>query len=210
MRAFGNTTYVRDPTKHPPLAGYILGGLGVLAGIVVIGWQMFTTGVAFYKMIVDGSAWRALPLQAQVAAATPVLLICILVAVSFSFGLLFFVFKVDKRWATERHQMLSKAARVKVLWQSIADVASDNVLLTGWAIISFVGDTIGDAGFMNIYSHDTMVLFFYCSAIYSLSTISLSESLQVMWDAVISSEWLKHIRLMNARDEEALRKSAKA
>lgn len=199
--------YVRDPTKHPPAAGYSVGGIGILAGTIAILWQMNTTFSAFTNIIYTGTVWKHLSEASQSAARQPVNIAAALIAVSFQLGLLFWAFKVDKRWLAERQQQLSMAAKAATIGRVLKEIIAENILLTIWAALSFVADTIGDVNYINTISNDPTFLFFYATALYSLSTIGISESLQLVWDAVVTGEWLRYVKYMNRRATEEQRRA---
>lgn len=211
--ALGQTVYVRDATKHPPGASYTVALLVGLACIFAIFWQGFTTFNAFSNMIFDGKIWLALDLSAQNIGRPVVNVSCLLIAVGFQAPLLFIGFKIDKRWATERHRQLSLAAKVNMLYHLTGELLAGNLLLSLWAILALVADTLGDVSFVNALTDNSVFLFFYAISLYGLSTVGLSECLQLVWDGMVTSEWLKHVRNanqwaeMNIRAaEEALRK----
>ncbi len=196
--AFGQVVYVRDATKHPPMASFVVAFIVGFFCVAAVGWQAFTTFTAFINLIVDGAIWHRLSALAQDAARNPVGVICLLIAVSFQAPLLFFAFKVDKRFAQERHKVLSMSAKIGLVWTVFGEIVAGNLLLSIWAGIALVADTIGDVGFLSSYTDSSVVLFFYAVGLYGLSTVGLSECLQILWDGMVSNEWLKHVRAANA------------
>lgn len=196
--AFGQTVYVRDATKHPPGASFAVALVIGFACLLAVIWQMVTTYNAFSNLIFDGNIWMQLTRSAQDAARLSVEIICTLIAISFQAPLLFFAFKVDKHFATTRHLRLSMAAKIAVIWEGMKEIVASNMLLAIWTVIALFADSIGDIGFLSSYSDSSVVLFFYATGLYGLSTIGLSESLQILWDGMVTSEWLKHVRAANA------------
>jgi hypothetical protein len=196
--AFGQTVYVRDATKHPPGASYTA---AVIVGIFCLGaiiGQASTTFVAFSNMIFDDPTWLRLSLAAQNAGRLPVDGICLMIAASFQAPLLFMGFKIDKRWASERHKRLTLASKATMILSVTGEIVAGNVLLTIWAVLALVADTLGDVGFLNNYTSNPVVLFFYATGLYGLSTVGMSECLQLLWDGMVTAEWLKHVRAANA------------
>src|SRR5216684_3765214 len=177
-----------------------------MACVGAVIWQMITTYSAFSNMIFDGTKWLSLSRAGQDAARVFVEIICGIIAVSFQAPLLFWAFKIDKRFATERHRRLSFAAKVSLIWEVAKEVIAGNLFLSLWAAIALVADTIGDVGFLALYTNSPVVLFFYATGLYGLSTIGLSECLQILWDGMITSEWLQHVRAANMAAMAAARK----
>ncbi len=195
--AFGQTVYVRDATKHPPLASYII---ALIIGVPCVGaifQQMLTTYSAFSNMIFDGKVWEHFTRAAQDAARTPVIIMVALIAVSFQAPLIFFAFKIDKRFASERHLRLSFAAKLGKVVDITKEVIASNLLLSIWAFVAIIADTIGDVSFVATFTDSSIFLFFYSTGLYALSTIGLSESLQMLWDGMVTSEWLRHVKAAN-------------
>lgn len=193
----GQTVYVRDATKHPPGASYTIALLVGLACIFAVFWQMFTTFSAFSSMVFDGKLYQSFPPGARDVVSNTVVIVCVLIAVSFQAPLLFFAFKIDKHFATTRHLRLSMSAKIAMIWEGTKAVVASNLLLSIWAVIALVADTIGDVTFVAKLTDSSFFLFFYATGLYGLSTLGLSECLQILWDGMVTSEWLKHVQAAN-------------
>jgi len=205
--AFGQVVYVKDATKHPPGASYAVAGLVGICCLACVVWQMVTTYSAFSNMIFDGTVWEKLSQAGQNGARLPVIIICALIAVGFQSPLILWAFKIDKRFASERHRQLSLSAKIGVMWEVTKNVIAANLFLTLWAAIALVADTIGDVAFLSAYTDSSIVLFFYATSLYGMSTIGLSECLQIVWDGMVTSEWLQHVRAANAAAAAAIKKA---
>ncbi len=193
----GQTVYVRDATKHPPGASYAVAVIVGIACIGAIGLQMFTTFVAFTAIVFHGKTYLLLPLVGQDASRNSTYVAGAVMAIGFQAPLIFFAFKVDKRFAAERHRILSISAKIGAIWEGFKQVVAANMLLSLWAFIAVVADTIGDVTFVSMLTDSWVFLFFYATSLYGLSTVGLSESLQLLWDGMVTSEWLRHVKAAN-------------
>jgi hypothetical protein len=205
--AFGQVVYVKDATKHPPGASYAVAGLVGICCLVCVVWQMITTYSAFSNIIFDGTVWAHLSRAGEDAARLPIEIICGLIAVGFQSPLIIWAFKVDKRFASERHRRLSFASKMGLMWEVTKEVVAANLFLSLWAAIALVADTIGDVAFLSAYTDSSIVLFFYGTSLYGMSTIGLSECLQILWDGMVTSEWLQHVRTANAAAVAAMKRA---
>lgn len=196
-KAFGQTVYVRDATKHPAAASYSIAAILGLASIGAIFVQMGTTYFAFSNMVFIGKIWEKFSLTTQNASRPIVLVACALIAVSFQAPLIYLAFKIDKRFASERHNRLSFAAKLGKVVDITKQIIADNLLLSIWAFIAIIADTIGDVSFIGTYTDSSIFLFFYATGLYGLSTIGLSEALQMTWDGMVTSEWMRHVKAAN-------------
>src|SRR5579863_609696 len=57
-KAFGQTVYVRDATKHPPMASFIIAFIIGIFAVGAIVMQMITTFSAYSNMVFDGKVWE--------------------------------------------------------------------------------------------------------------------------------------------------------
>jgi hypothetical protein len=188
---------VRDATKHPPGASYTVAVIIGLACLFAIFWQMFTTFSAFSTIVFHGRIWLSLPPAGQDVGRNVVYVVVSLLAVGFQAPLLIFAFKIDKRFAAERHKILSISAKVGAIWEGFKEVVAANLLLSIWSLIAILADTMGDVAFVSTLTDSPFFLFFYATSLYGLSTIGLSECLQILWDGMVTSEWLRHVRAAN-------------
>lgn len=193
----GQTVYVRDATKHPPGASY---AVSIIVGIACIGaifLQMFTTFVAFTAIVFHGKVYMLLPPSGQDVNRNSTYIAGLIIAVGFQAPLIFFAFKVDKRFAAERHRILSISAKIGAIWEGFKQVVASSLLLSLWAGIAIIADTIGDVKFVSMLTDSWVFLFFYATSLYGLSTIGLSECLQLLWDGMVTAEWLRHVKAAN-------------
>src|SRR5579863_8537526 len=82
-KAFGQTVYVRDATKHPPMASFIIAFIIGIFAVGAIVMQMITTFSAYSNMVFDGKVWEHFTRAAQDAGRPVVNVAVVLIAVSF-------------------------------------------------------------------------------------------------------------------------------
>src|SRR5258708_10673687 len=87
-----------DSSIHvPPIAMYLLGGLGVVFGFVANCWQWFTTFRAMMDIMAPNGTRASnttQPLKYVVAA---------IIATAMQFGILLLLFKIDTHWKKNTH-----------------------------------------------------------------------------------------------------------
>lgn len=168
-----------DETIHlPPIALFLLGGIGAVAGVLANIWQCITTFIAFWSMFNP----KATPVDFQRQPA--IMGICTLIAFSFQLALLFLVFRLDKKWKQNKAagESAGKAAR-----DAVVEVIQQTDLILIWSLLGFVVDTVGDYTFVSLFTASLdattgiFLIFIYAAALYSLSTIGFARSLEYLW-----------------------------
>jgi hypothetical protein len=182
------TSALPDATVHQsPGAMATLGWIGVGAGIFANLWQAYTTISATFQMF-TGSATPHLDLRDITFD------ICLLIAFSFQFALLFLVFRIDTRW--KRQQAVGGALGRKKINRGVSgyghaaiEVVQQLGLFAVWVGLAFVIDTLGDYTFISgrTISADPVtsafLIFLYAVALYALSTLAFVRSIEYCWAA---------------------------
>ena len=172
-------------THHPPWFSYSLANFGVVFGCCANFWQAFTSVIAFFTMFTQGQVYRHMDSKSQGTASAAALAISIGLALAFQIGVLFLVFRVHQEYKEQKVRVgeTMQAAKVTAL-----QMVSHHRLLLSWSAISFIADTVGDFTFLNLISNDPILLLAYTVALYAVSTVILSASLERQWAAKIAME----------------------
>lgn len=189
---------------HPPGAMFLIGGVGILAGLAAIVWQSITTFTAFWIMFNP----KGTPVD---PGKQPVLfIICGMMAFSFQFALMMLVFRLDTTW--KKHRVTGQApggikdhtqAKVQQLKSTAIEIVQHVNPVVIWGALGFVVDTIGDYTFIAIYTAtldgltSTFIIFCYAVALYALSTIAFVRSIEYVWAGFAASDNLKEQRQQN-------------
>lgn len=165
---------------HPPIAMYVIGTLGILAGIIANLFQMFTTFVAFWGILNPNGTPVDLGKQPMDFA------ICAFIATSFQFSLIVLTFRIDTAWKSK---------------PSVRDTAIQIIqhvnLVTIWGLLGFVVDTVGDYTFVSIYTsrldaaNAIFIVFLYAVALYAFSTVAFVRSIEFLWAGFRASDAIK-------------------
>jgi len=180
-----------DQTVHQaPGALAVLGWLGVLAGFGSNLWQMYTTISAVYQMFTGSSTPALNPGDVTFD-------ICVLIAFSFQFALLFLVFRIDTRWKRQQSGGSgSKRRGLKGYGYAAIEVVQHLGLFAIWVGLAFVIDTLGDYTFIaSRTGHadattSAFLIFLYAVALYALSTLAFVRSIEYLWAAsAVKDQW---------------------
>ena|SRR5579859_592986 len=189
------TQALPDGTVHQaPGAMATLGWIGVGAGVLANLWQAYTTIAATFQMF-TGNTTPHLDVRDITFD------ICLLIAFSFQFALLFLVFRIDTRW--KRQQTIGgslgrkKSSRgVNGYGHAAVEVVQQLGLFGVWVGLAFVIDTLGDYTFIagRTVSADpatsVFLIFLYAVALYALSTLAFVRSIEYCWAAsAVKEAW---------------------
>lgn len=171
-----------------PIAMYVFGGLGVLAGVAANCWQMFTTFTAFWDILNPNGTPVDLSKQPMDFA------ICFLIATSFQFALIVLVFRIDSVWKNKSSHR-EKAVEI---------VQHANLVLI-WGAIGFIVDTVGDYTFVSVYTKGLdilnafLIVFLYAVALYAFSTVGFVKSIEFLWAGFRAADAIKAQQSKSAR-----------
>lgn len=170
-----------DEIVHqPPIAMYVFGTLGIIAGVIANCWQMFTTFIAFWGILNPNGSPVDLGKQPMDFA------ICALIATSFQFALIVLVFRIDTAWKNR------PAHREKAI-----EIIQHVNLVMIWGLIGFIVDTVGDYTFVSTYTRSLdpmnaiLIVFLYAVALYAFSTVAFVKSIEFLWAGFRAADAIK-------------------
>ena len=190
-----------DQTIHnPPGVMFTIGGIGVLAGFAANCWQCVTTFAAFWSMFHPKGVIRDHGIE------TVLFVVCGMMAFSFQFALIMFVFRLDTTW--KKHKITGNTPSLKGYGEAKAqqfkataiELTQHVNLVMIWGGLGFVVDTIGDFTFIALYTigvdpaTSSFIIFCYAVALYALSTIAFVRSWEYIWAGFATSDNLKEQR----------------
>jgi hypothetical protein len=196
-----------DQTIHnPPGVMFTIGAIGILAGFAGNCWQCVTTFTAYWTMFHPKGVIRDHGIE------TALFVICGMMAFSFQFALIMFVFRLDSTW--KKHKVSGHAPGLKEYGQAKAtqfrataiEVVQHVNLVLIWGALGFIIDTIGDFTFIGIYTQgvdpatSVFIIFCYAVALYALSTIAFVRSWEYIWAGFATSDNLKAERERQANN----------
>jgi hypothetical protein len=174
-----------DTVFVPPLSMFLLGGGGILVALGANVWQVFTSFSAFFSMFTQGDNYKAMKPLDRIGAQPLISIVCLFIAVSFQFAILFLVFRIERDWkdSKSKHQHGVDAAR-----STAVEVVQHVPLVLFWGVLGFIADTVGDYTFLNIYTDNWFLLFMYGCALYASTTIMFARSIEYLWAGFVALE----------------------
>jgi hypothetical protein len=185
-----------DASIHvPPIAMYILGGLGVVFGLGANCWQWFTTFSAMMDIMTPNGTRvnnASQPLKYAVAA---------IIATAMQFGILLLLFKIDTRWKKNTYGMnLSQIDKMKGYGAAAVEVVQHVDVVTVYGLLSFGLDSLGDytfiAGILQglDFPSTLFVTFIYATSLYALSTVAFVRSVEYIGSGLAATaKYLKQV-----------------
>ena len=185
-----------DSSIHvPPIAMYLLGGLGVVFGLGANCWQWFTTFSAMMDIMTPNGTRvsnASQPLKYVVAA---------IIATAMQFGILLLLFKIDTRWKKNTYGMnLSPIDKMKGYGATAIEVVQHVDVVTIYGLLSFGLDSLGDytfiAGILQglDFPSTLFVTFIYATSLYALSTVAFVRSVEYIGSGLAATaRYLKQV-----------------
>jgi hypothetical protein len=169
----------------PPLSMFLLGFGGMLVAICATIWQVFTSFTAFFTMFEEGHNFQAMKPVDRLGAQPLISVVCVLIAVSFQFAILFLVFRIEREWKDSKAKTSSGVDAAK---NTAVEVVQHVPLVLVWGVLGFIADTVGDYTFLNLYTNNWFLLFMYGCALYASSTIMFARSIEYLWAGFVALE----------------------
>jgi hypothetical protein len=185
-----------DVSIHvPPIAMYILGGLGVVFGFGANCWQWFTTFSAMMDIMTPNGTRvnnASQPLKYAVAA---------IIATAMQFGILLLIFKIDTRWKKNTYGLnVSPLDKMKGYGAAAVEVVQHVDVVTVYGLLSFGLDSLGDytfiAGILQglDFPSTLFVTFIYAASLYALSTVAFVRSVEYIGSGLAATaKYLKQV-----------------
>ncbi len=91
-----------DTVFVPPISMFLLGGGGILVALGANVWQVFTSFSAFFSMFTQGEDYQAMKPLDRIGTQPLISIVCLFIAVSFQFAILFLVFRIERDWKNSK------------------------------------------------------------------------------------------------------------
>ncbi len=174
-----------DTVFVPPLSMFLLGGGGILVALGANVWQVFTSFSAFFSMFTQGDNYQAMKPLDRIGAQPLISIVCLFIAVSFQFSILFLVFRIEHDWKNSKSR---SASGVDAARSTAVEIVQHVPLVLFWGALGFIADTVGDYTFLNIYTDNWFLLFMYGCALYASTTVMFSRSIEYIWSGFVALE----------------------
>ncbi len=174
-----------DTIFVPPVSMFLLGGGGILLALCANVWQVFTSFIAFFSMFTQGSNYQAMKPIDRVGAQPLIAMVCLLIAISFQFAILFLVFRIERDWKNSKSRNQNGVEAAK---STAVEIVQHVPLVLFWGVLGFIADTVGDYTFLGIYTDNWFLLFMYGCALYASTTIMFARSIEYLWAGFVALE----------------------
>ena len=174
-----------DTIFVPPISMFLLGGGGILVALGANIWQVFTSFTAFFNMFTQGDNYQAMKPIDRVGAQPLIAMVCLLIAISFQFAILFLVFRIERDWKSSKSKNQNGVDAAK---STAVELVQHVPLVLFWGVLGFVADTVGDYTFLGIYTDNWFLLFMYGCALYASTTIMFARSIEYLWAGFVALE----------------------
>src|SRR5260370_6234887 len=179
----------------PPIAMYLLGGLGVVFGFGANCWQWFTTFSAMMDIMAPNGTRvsnTSQPLKYVVAA---------IIATAMQFGILLLLFKIDTRWKKNTYGLnLHPIDKMKGYGAAAIEVVQHVDVVTVYGLLSFGLDSLRHYTFIPgilqgiDFPSTLFVTFIYAASLYALSTVAFVRSVEYIGSGLAATaKYLKQV-----------------